>query len=48
MLVVCDTSPLCYLLLIGEIEILPQLYDRVLIPTEVAQELSDINSPKGE
>jgi len=32
MIVVSDTSPICYLLLIGEIELLPQLYGQVIIP----------------
>lgn len=45
MIIVCDTSPLCYLLLIGEVKLLPQLYDQVLIPIEVAKELSHPNSP---
>lgn len=35
MIIVSDTSPVCYLLLIGEIELLPQLYGQVLIPTKV-------------
>ncbi|ELS03763.1 hypothetical protein Xen7305DRAFT_00034870 [Xenococcus sp. PCC 7305] len=46
MIVVSDTSPICYLLLIGEIGILPQLYGRVLIPKIVQQELSNLKSPK--
>ena len=45
MIVVSDTSPICYLLLIGEIELLPQLYGQVLIPRIVEQELSDERSP---
>lgn len=45
MIVVSDTSPICYLLLIGEIELLPQLYGQVLIPRIVQQELSDTRSP---
>ncbi len=45
MIVVSDTSPICYLLLIGEIELLPQLYGQVLIPRIVQQELSDARSP---
>lgn len=45
MIVVADTSPICYLLLIGEIELLPQLYVRVLIPPAVQQELADERSP---
>ena len=45
MIVVCDTSPICYLLLIGEIALLPQLYNQVLIPQAVQQELADERSP---
>lgn len=45
MIVVSDTSPICYLLLIGEIDLLPQLYVRVLIPQAVQQELADFGSP---
>lgn len=45
MIVVADTSPICYLLLIGEIDLLPQLYGRVLIPQIVQQELADERSP---
>jgi predicted nucleic acid-binding protein len=44
-IVICDTSPICYLLLIGSIEILPQLYGQVLIPQIVEQELADKRSP---
>ena len=39
MIVVADTSPINYLILIGEINILPSLYDRVFIPASVAEEL---------
>lgn len=45
MIVISDTSPICYLLLIGEIELLPQLYREILIPTIVQQELSHPRSP---
>ncbi|NEP86472.1 MAG: DUF3368 domain-containing protein [Okeania sp. SIO2C2] len=45
MMVVSDTSPICYLLLIDEIKLLPQLYGQVLIPRIVQQELSDERSP---
>jgi len=45
MIVVSDTSPVCYLLLIGEIALLPQLYGQVLIPQAVQQELADERSP---
>ena len=44
--VVADTSPLNYLLLIGEIEILPALYGNLVIPTEVFAELTDSDSPR--
>ena len=45
MIVVADTSPICYLLLIGEIELMAQLYRQVLIPQVVQQELADERSP---
>jgi predicted nucleic acid-binding protein len=43
--VVSDTSPICYLLLIQEIDLLPALYDRIYIPETVASELGDPQSP---
>lgn len=43
--VIADTSPLNYLLLIGQIEILPRLYSSVLIPPEVVAELADSGAP---
>lgn len=46
MIVISDTSPICYLLLIDEIELLPQLYGEVLIPQVVQQELADERSPQ--
>lgn len=45
MLVVSDTSPICYLLLIGEIDLLPRLYHQISIPQVVQQELADDRSP---
>jgi predicted nucleic acid-binding protein len=39
MIAVADTSPLCYLILIGEIDLLPKLFDRVLLPEAVRTEL---------
>ena len=45
MIVVSDTSPICYLLLIGEINVLTQLYGQVLIPEIVQQELTHTRSP---
>jgi predicted nucleic acid-binding protein len=43
--VVADTSPINYLLLIGQISILPGLYDEIAIPPEVLAELKDGNAP---
>ena len=45
MIVVSDTSPLCYLLLIDLIDLLPQLYGRVIIPQAVFNELATPKSP---
>ncbi|MFM5981230.1 MAG: DUF3368 domain-containing protein [Sphaerospermopsis kisseleviana] len=45
MLVVSDTSPICYLVLIGEINLLHQLYNQVLIPQIVQEELLNEKSP---
>lgn len=39
MIVVCDTSPICYLLLIEQIQILPQLFSQITIPPAVQNEL---------
>lgn len=40
MIVVSDTSPPCYLILIGQIDLLPQLYGQVVIPEAVRDELA--------
>jgi predicted nucleic acid-binding protein len=45
MIVVSDTSPLCYLILIDGVELLPQLYSRVVIPEAVYQELAATGAP---
>jgi predicted nucleic acid-binding protein len=45
MIVVADTSPLNYRVLIGEGELLYQLYGRVLIPPAVLSELLDPGAP---
>jgi predicted nucleic acid-binding protein len=45
MIVVADTSPLCYLILIQEINLLPQLFDKIYIPQAVAEELGHKDSP---
>ena len=46
MVVVADTSPVNYLVLIGQIGILPQLYTRVLIPPAVLDELKHPAAPE--
>jgi len=43
--IVADTGPLKYLILIGEIGLLPRLSDSVLIPDEVRLELLDPLAP---
>lgn len=43
--VVADTSPLNYLVLIGQIEILRELYGFVLVPPEVLAELTEPGAP---
>jgi predicted nucleic acid-binding protein len=45
-MVVADTSPLNYLVLIHHINLLPELYSRVLIPKSVLDELSAIETPQ--
>lgn len=45
MKVVSDTSPICYLLLIGEIDVLASLFGSVLIPEAVAEELGHSAAP---
>ena len=46
MIVVADTSPINYLVLIGHIEVLPYFYGRVLIPPPVWDELLDVHTPE--
>lgn len=45
MIVVADASPLNYPVLIAEIELLPALYDGVLIPAEGHRELQRPRTP---
>jgi predicted nucleic acid-binding protein len=45
MIVVSDTSPLNYLVLIGAIDVLPQLFGRVCVPEVVLAELRDPATP---
>jgi predicted nucleic acid-binding protein len=44
-MVVSDTSPLNYLILIGQIDILPKLYRRMIIPQSVYDELNAPGTP---
>src|SRR5207344_238863 len=46
MTVVSDTSPLNYLVLIDLQHILPQLFERILIPQAVQEELSSARAPE--
>jgi predicted nucleic acid-binding protein len=45
MIVVADTSPLNYLILIGHIEILALIYGEVVVPQAVLEELLDDDAP---
>jgi len=45
MIVVADTSPINYLVLIGQVDILGRLYHRVLIPQTVFEELNASFAP---
>jgi predicted nucleic acid-binding protein len=45
MIVIADTSPLNYLVLIGEAEILERLYRRVIVPKAVWRELQHPETP---
>ncbi len=46
MIVVSDTSPLNYLILIGHVDLLPALFDRVIAPPGVIVELSHPGAPQ--
>lgn len=45
MIVVADTSPLRYLVLIQHIDVLPSLYGRVIVPAAVIVELTHEHTP---
>jgi predicted nucleic acid-binding protein len=45
MIVISDTSPILYLVLIDQIELLPQLYQRILVPETVRDEMIDAGAP---
>ena len=46
MIVVADAGPIHYLILIDAIGVLHPLYDRVLIPQTVAEELKNDRAPE--
>jgi predicted nucleic acid-binding protein len=45
MIVVSDTTPLNYLVLINSVGVLPQLFDEIYAPTAVLRELTDPRTP---
>ena len=45
MIVVSHTSPINYLIAIGQINVLPVLFGRVVAPNAVLEELSHPNAP---
>ena len=45
MIAVSDASPICYLVLIREIELLPRLFSEVLVPRQVLDELRAEGAP---
>jgi predicted nucleic acid-binding protein len=47
MIVIADTSPINYLICIGEIDVLPRLYGVVIIPRAVRDELSRDRASRG-
>jgi len=47
MIAVADASPLCYLVLIGEIDLLSKLFRQVAVPQAVITELLHEDAPEG-
>jgi predicted nucleic acid-binding protein len=45
MIVVSDTSPINYLLAIGQVEVLPKLFGTIVIPSTVMAELKAADAP---
>ena len=45
MIVIADTGPLSYLVLIGAVDVLQPLYTRVIVPQAVVQELNHAGAP---
>ena len=46
MIVIADTGPINYLILIAEIHVLPALYNRVAVPRSVCDELRRPRAPE--
>jgi len=44
-LVIADTGPINYLVLIGNIDLLPVLFEKVILPSAVRAELADPDAP---
>ena len=44
-LIIADTGPINYLVLIGNIDLLPILFEKVILPSAVEAELSDPDAP---
>jgi hypothetical protein len=44
-LIIADTGPINYLVLIGHIDLLPTLFERVILPSAVQAELTDADAP---
>ncbi len=44
--VVSNSSPICYLVLIGQIHLLPALFEEISVPEAVIRELSDEDAPE--
>ncbi|MEM8610767.1 MAG: hypothetical protein AAGF93_02025 [Cyanobacteria bacterium P01_H01_bin.105] len=45
MIVVADTSPINYLLLIQQIDLLPHLFQQIIVPEAVQNEMLDPDAP---
>ena len=44
-LIIADTGPINYLVLIGSIDLLPILFENVILPSAVRAELTDPDAP---
>jgi len=44
-LVIADTGPINYLILIGHVDLLPRLFERVVLPSAVQAELANSLAP---